>query len=316
MGERAIAGAWIIVALAGCGDDAPAGDDVADPDASADSDAAGAFVLEVHTELTGDALTLRTNLPARDAGCGGLAAAGAPCGDVDLDGLTDAWEDIALDRLRPLLRFDEDEQFLDDPDALVVDIGRVAPGPGDPLEVVVFIVEAYSIDYGSCGFSGHDGDPERVALHMSALPGGGPGDVVVTAAYTAAHEGTASDHSRLFSGADLSLLVHAGVAPSGEPRWVVFPSRDKHGTYATYDICENVSPIPCFDEKCDGGADHLPAVVNAGEDGARRIEDLSSVGFAGEDAWADQSFCGGIDSTNCSAKVRDKLLADPFAVLE
>jgi hypothetical protein len=148
------------------------------------------------------------------------------------------------------------------------------------------------------------------------VPGGGPGDVAVTAAYTAAHEGTASDHGRMFSGADLGLLVHEPLAPGGEPRWVVFPSADKHATYASVDICETISPLPCFDEDCDGGEDRLPEVVNAGEDAARRVEDLTALGFPGEDAWADQPFCGGIDSTSCSATVREKLLSDPFGVLE
>ena len=316
MGERAIVGALTAIALAGCGDAGAAGDDVRDPDASTTGDGGAAFVLEVHTALEGGVLMLRTNLPARDVACAALSASGAPCGDVDLDGLTDAWEDVALDRLRPLLRFDEGESFEDDAAAHVADIGRVAPGPGDPLEAVVIVVQAYSIDYGSCGLTGHDGDPERVALHVTAVAGGGPGDVAVTAAYTAAHEGTASDHGRMFAGADLAMLVHADVAPGGEPRWVVFPSRNKHATYATVDICENISPFPCFDEDCDGGGDLLPDVINAGEDGARRVEDLTGIGFPSEDAWADQPFCGGIDSTSCSATVREKLLSDPFGVLE
>jgi hypothetical protein len=205
--------------------------------------------------------------------------------------------------------------LLDDTAAVVGDIGRVAPTPGEPFGAIVFVVQAYSKDYGSCGVSGHDGDPERVALHVVARDGGGPGEVVVAGAYTAAHEYTATDHGHLFTGADLAQLVHAPVAPGDEPRWVVFPSASKHATYPTVAICEGISVIPCFAEDCDGGADLLPPVVNAGEDDARRVEALDVLGFPGEDAWADQDFCGGVDSTTCSAKVRDKLTIDPFGLL-
>lgn len=187
----------------------------------------------------------------------------------------------------------------------------------------MIVVQAYSRDYGSCGFTAHNGDPERVALHLVAPPGGGPGDVLATGAYTAAHEGTATDHGRFFTADDFVELTYADDAATGQPRWVVFPSADKHATYASLDICENISAIPCFDEDCgpDGvddpaAFDLLPAYVNAGEDAARRVEDLGPLGFAGEDAWADQAFCGGLGTTDeCSTKIRDKLLDDPFGVL-
>ena len=52
--------------------------------------------------------------------------------------------------------------------------------------------------------------------------------------------------------------------------------------------------------------------VNAGEESAPRVSDLSSLGFPGDDAWAAQDFCGGLGGSGCSAAVRDKLLADPF----
>ena len=144
----------------------------------------------------------------------------------------------------------------------------------------------------------------------------------------------AGDGSRTFRGDDLAQLVYTHSAPrrsaapsengtelAPEPRWVVFPSRDKHGSYATVAICED-SVIPCLAEQCapDGVADpaafdRIPAVVNAGEDGARLVEDLSGLGFPGDDAWADQPFCGGHGDGNCSAKIRDKLTIDPFGVL-
>ena len=46
-------------------------------------------------------------------------------------------------------------------------------------------------------------------------------------AYTAAHEGTATDASQLLSTEDLAQLVFAPDPETAEPRWVVFPSADK-----------------------------------------------------------------------------------------
>ncbi len=279
----------------------------------------GPFVLDVHTVLTGDGrLALTANLPAAVAACAALPARDPPCDDLDQDGLVDLWEDLVLERLRPLRRMDEEEQLLGDPEGVVADVGRVAP-VGDRTRL--FVMLGYSKDYGSCGgFTFHNGDSERVALDLAAYPEGGPGGVVVSAAYTAAHEGTVSDHGALYSGADLDTLVVDADPNTGEPRWVVFPSADKHATYATVAICEGISFIPCFDEDCapDGvddpaAFDLLPAKWgNAGEEAAPRLTDLSGLGFPGDDAWKDQDFCGGLGGSPCSSAVREKLLVDPF----
>ena len=278
------------------------------------------FILEAHTSLEPDnGLALTTNLPAKVADCNSAPYFGTPCEDLDQDGLADAWEDLVIDRFRPLLRFDEQESLMDDPSAVVANVARVALVPGDPLHVRVFIMIGYSKDYGSCGFTSHNGDSERVAVDLVAKPGGGPGDLKQLGAYTAAHEGTANDHSAKYVGADLATLPRDADPSSGEPRWVVFPSQDKHGTYATIDICENISVIPCFDEDCapDGvgdpaAFDRLPPFVNAGEEAAPLVSDLTAIGFPGDDAWANKDFCGGLGGATCSAPVRDKLLNDPF----
>jgi hypothetical protein len=101
---------------------------------------------------------------------------------------------------------------------------------------------------------------------------------------------------------------------------VVFPSQDKHATYVSIDVCENISPVPCLDEDCgpDGVAnpseyDLLPPFVNAGEEAHPRVTDLTMIGFPGDSAWADQDFCGGLGGGGCSSAVREKLLSDPFA---
>lgn len=286
--------------------------------ASESTGEAPAFVLDCRTQFTADMrLALACNLPVGVDDCAALPVTGAPCEDVDLDGLVDAWEDAALTTMHPLRRFDEEESLLDDMTAVLADVGRVAPA-GE--RVRMFVMLGYSLDYGSCGgFTGHNGDSERVALDLQRAPELGPGGVEVVGAYTAAHENTDNDHGQVFVGAELAKLVFAPDPETGDPRWVVFPSADKHATYASVAICEDVSPIPCLDEDCgpddvdDPAAyDRVPEIVNAGEQAAPRITDLSPLGFPGEDAWADQDFCGGLGGTGCSSPVREKLLVDPF----
>jgi hypothetical protein len=291
------------------------GDAEASASSAADATTGSGFVLEVHTLLTDDGrLALSCNLPPAVDDC--AAIEGAPCDDADGDGLADAWEDAVLERLRPLRRFDEGESFQDDAAAVAADVGRVAAA-ADGYRV--FVMLGYHLDYGSCGVSGHNGDSERVALALEPYPDGDVGGVAVVQAYTAAHENTTNDHSRVFAGADLDLLVFAVDARFGEPRWVVFSSRDKHATYGNLDICETISMVPCLDEDCgaDGvddpaAFDLLPVAVNAGEEAMPRVTDLADVGFPGDDAWAMQDFCGGLGGSGCSAPVRDKLLVDPF----
>jgi len=160
-------------------------------------------------------------------------------------------------------------------------------------------------------------------LDLARPKSGGLGDVAVVGVYTAAHEGSPMDHSMTFTGSAMSELEYAKDGATGEPRWVVYSSQDKHATYVNIDICESVVVIPlCIDEDCgaDGVSDpkkyeRLPPIVNAGEDKARLVTDLTKIGFPGDDAWADQKFCGGLggDRTKCSSSARSKLLNDPFA---
>jgi hypothetical protein len=283
----------------------------ADSSTSASTDDTSGFELDCHTELDAGTIAFRCNLPRLVDEC--TAIADAPCDDVDGDALTDAWEDLALDRLRPLRRFDEGESLIDDADAVMGDVGRVFAVDD---RIRIFVMLGYHYDYGSCGFTSHNGDSERVALDLEIWPDGGAGGVRIAQAYTAAHENTATDHSRVYPTADLGLLVYDVVA---EPRWVVYPSRDKHGTYGNIDICETVSMVPCLDEDCapddvdDPAAfDRLPDFVNAGEPDAPRVTALDVLGFPGDDAWLDQDFCGGLERNGCSAPVVEKLTVDPF----
>ncbi|MCA9622923.1 MAG: hypothetical protein KC731_28085 [Myxococcales bacterium] len=276
------------------------------------------FVLEVATQLdmTG-VLSLLTNLPADIGDCLALDVVGLPCEDLDEDGLNDPWETIVLDRFRPFLRLDEAEKLVDDPGFVTGIVGRVTPRGGD---VLVYMMLGYEHDFGSCGgFSGHNGDSERVVLELRRVDGS-VGDAALQRAYTAAHEGTLSDHGMIFEAGSLaSLVFDADPMVGGEPRWVVFPSANKHATYANVSICEGISPLPCFDEDCapDNVPDPTPFTrlmpfVNAGEPDHHLIDELTPIGFPGEDAWLDQSFCGGLGGIGCASSVVSKLVNDPF----
>lgn len=308
-------------ASGGAGGDAAGGSAGAAVGGSGGAGAAGGsggssgFTLEVHTSLGPDgALVLTTNLPRSIDECGRVP--GAPCEDLDADLLTDAWEGLVLDRLRPLVRLDEAESLVGEPGFAMGMVGRVAPVGG---ALHAYMMLGYARDFGSCGgFTSHNGDSERVVLELTPLRSGS-GDVAISQAYTAAHEGTVSDAGQVFAGGDLTQLVHEDDPTHGEPRWVVFASADKHATYATIDICEGVSFLPCFDEDCgaDGVADPsayelLMPYVNAGEETQPMVTDLAALGFPGDDAWADQDFCGGLGGSGCSSSVRSKLLVDPF----
>jgi len=294
------------------------GTTLADPSTTAEDTATTPFVHEFHTLLTdGGRLALHSNLPPAVDACLALPFADPPCDDLDADGLVDAWEDVVLDRLRPLRRFDEAESSLGDPAFVYADVGRVATAADGTYRLYTML--GYTRDYGSCGFTSHNGDSERIALALAPLPAEGEGGVVMEQAYTAAHEYTATDHGRVFMGDELDQLMFTPDPATAEPRWVVFPSADKHATYATIEICEGISPVPCLDEDCgpEGAADPamfevLPESFNAGELETPRITELSIAGFPGDDAWADQDFCGGLGEPNCTSSVRSKLLMDPF----
>lgn len=269
--------------------------------------------IDASTEMSGDRLVLHASLPAYQADCAALGDPTVPCDDEDADGLTDAWEDLVLQRLHPTIRFDEAEPFFWDDDVLF-DVGRVAPSE-DGSAIRVFIMQGYGEDYGRCGLSFHDGDSERVAMDLSPLGGG---DVEVVGLYTAAHEGTIEDHSTLWTGDDVAGMVT--VDEDDGPRWRVFASDGKHATYPTVDLCEDAEWIPCLEEDCDAdgvddpaGYDILPPIINVGEEDAPRYSGLEQIGFPDEDAWLDQDFCGGQGrGTSCSAPARDKLMDDPF----
>jgi hypothetical protein len=144
--------------------------------------------------------------------------------------------------------------------------------------------------------------------------------VLLVGTYTAAHEGTALDHGLVLGEGELAGALFEADDVTGEPRWVVFSSDGKHATYHSIDACENAEWVLCIEEDCapDGvdnpeDFDVLPPFINAGEEDAPRWTDLSAIGFAGDEAWLDQPFCGGQgQGGTCSSSLLEKLVVDPF----
>jgi hypothetical protein len=251
------------------------------------------------TELVEGRLALRTSRPSSCSGCE----------DLDGDGLADEWESRVLAAFRPMVRFADGEPYLDDPDAKLLQIGRVFPVGTDPLVVRALIVVAYHRDYGStcAGIGAHWGDPERVAVELEALPEGGAGDVILARAYTAGHENTAGDVSRSFAREELDRLEY-----TSEPRWAIHASLQKHASFANTTLCEEASKLPCIRETCGAAEELLPDVINAGEPEVPMLDDLTAYGFPGELAWTDTEFCGGSTRAPCAGPLINKLIDDPF----
>ena len=120
-------------------------------DSSPDSGPLPAFVLEVKTALDGPHLLFQSNLPPNVEDCAELPVQDPPCSDIDEDGLVDLWEDQALDRLRPILQFDESEPLLEDSTAVLHGVGRIAPASDNSSRIRLFLMIGFSQDYGRCG---------------------------------------------------------------------------------------------------------------------------------------------------------------------
>ncbi len=269
----------------------------------------------------GGALTFRSSVPADAPTCAATTGGAGLCADADADDLVDFWEELLLDRLRPLVRmhadeplFREREDFFRSP--MVLGVGRVTPARETPGRIRAFVLLVYDRDYGRCSVAGHRGDVERVVYDLARTEDG----VTVVGVYTAAHEYTPFDGSRALYGERLQELELVEDRVSGDLRPVVYASAGKHATYVSRRACGAHGAVPCQRESCPGeaGADRalLFPIFNAGEPG-RPLPLLSRLNVNFE-AWAPVPFCGfgpvfHPDNTRCVAPVEEKLRKDPFA---
>ncbi len=239
------------------------------------------------------------------------------CADADADGLTDAWEDAVAAHYQPRLELDEQEKGLGDANFKVGTATRVVARKGDASHVVVFFGFAFSEDYGSCTFTDHHGDVERAVIELERAPGT-DGDVKMIKAYTAAHEGDPTDASHVYEGDKLTKELEF-VSENGAPRWLLYTSRNKHGTYANKKTCESKS-IPCIADYCASSNKvnrndyrRLPVLLNAGEPEHHRDSGWARFGYPNADAWQDKKFCGVATGGDCDSAPRSTLIKDPFS---
>ena len=283
-----------------------------------DSEPDSEFALEVWVELEDHILGLWSNQPISVDSCEILNVDGLDCSDVDLDGLTDVWEEIAMTHLRPILLLDEQEPFVYDPTGYFAQIIRISPHEVTNEWIDLYSVLAWSEDYGRCGITDHHGDSERIVIRLQV-------DYVENTVYfwnvyTAGHEGTLTDTSRIWNQEEMIEFDFMIDENTSFPRWIVYPSEAKHATFATIDHCEQISFIPCLDEDC--APDNVISIddwylfgeaINVGEEQTPLVDDLSDFGFLDERAWANQDFCGGLGGSNCSSSILEKLTSNPFS---
>lgn len=301
-------GLGALLLACGSADDEPSGESTSD-----------LVTNHAQARLEGGQLVIDTPMPA--------VCTGASCVDSDGDGLSDAWEDAILERLRPKLVLHPEEPNLVEDDGAMGLIGRVFRPAGAPANIVrVIIVVGFAFDDGvsvlGLGVTGHDGDSERVALELDLQNGGRR--AVLHRAFFSAHENMPSDHSSLYAPADLPGALSWATDADGQPRWLVWPSKSKHAEFANAAACADSSlwGTTLFQEQCPddvaSGVVVTPPMVNAGEHDRPRVADLGVVGFPGESAWDGSSFCGGLRTRDrsrhffCGGAVAKKLSDDPF----
>ena len=221
------------------------------------------------------------------------------CDDQDNDGLTDEWENAVADHLRPIVEFDTDEPMFVDRAAMVTSGARVFT-VGDEIRVVILLI--YRRDYGRCGVASHRGDVERVAFRLRQT---GPSETEVVAVFTAGHEGTSFDSSRVFAADEMNTLDLSPDSVTGQTRWRVWASEGKHATYASRSACEENSSLVCAQEDCGGGPALLVPTVNLGEPGSWLVPEIFG-------QYLDEPFCGGRNGHGrCVDPIMSKL-GDPF----
>jgi hypothetical protein len=281
------------------------------------------------TSLVADRLRLETTMPPLVSDCeNDPAKASMACRDADDDGLTDLWERIALHRLRPFVRMHPDEPLFRDYYGNIVASGRVMLTDNGNIRVLMPLV--FSNDYGRCSATRHRGDPERIALDLMLHDSR---TVEVVGAYTASHEGTALDGSKLLTNDELEQLEYTMDQATNMPRWVVYSSIGKHAIYPNAQACASKGQLICTNDDCassgDASNDLLPDVYNVGEplsvdfefEGCDRegMQREASPPLTREQIWGEEKYCGDIPEDaadsyagSCAGPIREKLLDDPF----
>lgn len=231
-----------------------------------------------------------------------------PAAADDGDGLDDALEDAVAAHFFPWVWFDSGEDGgCTDPATDTnpgTAVARVRPHPADPSKIAITYTILYRRDCGDWWGGGHNGDVEPFTLTLAP-------NAACTYGYgafalkTIAHEGTTFEHvdqRRLGNTCDWGRL--AGGSPQVAR---IYSAENKHGNYADVGTCEDGA---LGNDHCSESFTREYTVVNAGEDGARRVDELSGYQFPDEYAWSPVPFSGSLGHSSDAGAIRDKLLDD------
>lgn len=218
--------------------------------------------------------------------CGGAGAptAGSPDGspgvdtaspvdastlvDLDGDGLDDAYELRLARDYMPFISLDPSDGC-----PLSGLLVRVRKHPTNATKILIIYDHLFSDD---CGFNGHVGDDEVFGVAVDPTK---PAPAGILAIKAVSHQNTACERVTECStcgGGDARPVCD--VAPANGTPWpVVYPSKDKHGQYASRSGCPLIGT--CLDQ-CTLAASPLhPPIVNAGEPGHPLTTNLTTGGF-------------------------------------
>lgn len=228
--------------------------------------------------------------------------------DSDGDGLDDGLEDALASWFFPWVWFDSGENYGCTEPATPWNPGtavaRVRPHPGDPAKIAISYAILYRRDCGDWYGGSHHGDVEPFSMTL-APNGGCPHGYGAFSLKTTGHTGTWFEHSdQRWLGNSCTWGRLAGGSPYVAK---IYSAENKHANYAFLSTCEDGA----------GGNDHCSEsftlqynVFNAGEDYARRFDELSAYQFPGEYAWSAVPFSGSLSRSSNAGLVRDKLLDD------
>ncbi len=148
---------------------------------------------------------------------------------------------------------------------------RMMPHPQQPTRIVVLYDVLYDSD---CGANGHAGDDEGFAIVFDpARPA--PGGILAVRAIS--HQDTPCERDTT-CGQCSGMSACSTAMRAGKSYPAVYPSKDKHGTYADTATC-SANFICDFGGCALSAAPDAPAFVNAGEPGHALVHDLTTDGF-------------------------------------
>lgn len=193
--------------------------------------------------------------------------------DLDLDGLSDAWELDVATRFLPVLSLHPQDGC-----PLGGLVFRLRPHPLAPDSGLIAVTYTYLFER-DCGLTSHPGDNEAFGATIDPSQ---PPERGITALRAIAHQNTVCSRTST-CGTCSGLSACERFAPNEPP--VLYSSKDKHAGYVSRASC---GTFTCFDTCAMGRRTGVP-LVNAGEPNAPLTRNLTDGGFiTSANGWTDQ----------------------------